>query len=226
MAPSHASGVVRLDDPTLKRWLDALSDDELSVGLRSIVARAQHLVMVLDLLSFNELEEQGLEIESVFSELRERVAPVREAADGLSQAFVTVGHIDVHTLESEAGTVGARRLRASSSLNGIRRLIAREWRILGERLKDQTVRSSPNILIAFCRAHLDRIQTLVECIGPTLYAVLAPPGDHAEQMELQGALTIRGNVVDFYRAVHDVGRTLQGVAPKDWQPYLQQTAEA
>lgn len=226
MAETRATTVVRLDDPELLRWLNALVDDELSTGLRSVLARAQHLVVVIDLLAFDEIDVEHIPVERAFDELRQIVAPVREAADSLSQAFVTVGHIDVHAIENASEGVGARRLRASSSLNGIRRLIAREWRILGDRLKDDSIRSSPSILVSFCRAHLDRIRTLVECIAPTLYAVIAPPGTQAEGLELQGSLTIRATVVDFHRTVHDVARHISDLSATEWLPCLHRAAEA
>ncbi|MEM6731265.1 MAG: hypothetical protein AAF658_06895, partial [Myxococcota bacterium] len=239
---STPSAVVRLDDAELKRWIGELTDDELALGLRSLVARASHLLVVLDLISFDEIHdraEAGAGLEEVFEEVRRIVAPVREASDDLSQAFVTVSHIDVHDSDAQAQseiepgvfyerfsadhpeTHGALRLRSAKALSASRRLIAREWKTLKARLEDENVRSSPNVLVTFCRAHLDRVHTLVECIAPALYAVLAPPGVKAASAELDAALAIRNHVVDFHKTVRDTHRLLESIDPAEWPPHLQ-----
>lgn len=235
------SAVVGFDDPELRRWLERLSDDELALGLRSLVARARHMLMVLDLVTLDSLDTliQGhARRPEIIAGMNKVLGPLRDAADELSRTFVTIGHIDVHdhaaVLEAPRTAddsesqphPGALRLRSARALNASRRLIAREWRILKQRLHDDSVWQSPEIAIAFCRAHLDRIRTLVECIAPSLYAALAPENIRAESAETAGALAIRGHVVDFHRGVDDACEAITRSATDDWVPHLQCVAEA
>lgn len=235
------SALVRLDDLELNRWIRELPDEELSTGLRALVARASHLLVVLELISFDEvslLAEGGASLTEVFREVRRLVQPVRAASDELSQAFITIGHIDVDSETQPDGIEPGRydapdprapviaRERVAAALSSSRRLIAREWRTLKHRLEDESVRSSPSVLVTFCRAHLDRVQTLVESIAPALFAVLAPAGLDVEGAEVEASRAVRTSVVDFHRTCRDVSRTLETEPAADWPPHLQRAVEA
>ncbi|MEO0812863.1 MAG: hypothetical protein AAFY60_08365, partial [Myxococcota bacterium] len=215
------------------RWVRELDDEELALGLRSVLARASHLLTVLELLSFTELQKRvdaGAELEPVYGEIRALVQPVREASDELSQAFITIGHIEVDSVSGDGlgppPMSGVSRARVASALNASRRLIGREWRTLKTRLSDDSVRSSPAILLTFCRAHLDRVQTLVEYIGPALFAVLAPEGVQVEAAEQEAALAIRTHVVDFHRTCTEVLHAVDASDANDWPPHLERVQES
>ncbi len=230
------SALVRVDDAELNRWIRELPNEELSTGLRALVARAAHLLLVLDLVSFDDvarLAEEGASFAEVFQEVRRLVQPVRAASDELAQAFITVGHIDMDSAASPTALTAGEpehehvgRERIAAALSASRRLIAREWRTLKARLNDDTVRSSPNVLVTFCRAHLDRVETLVESIAPALFAVLAPEGVDVASVEEEASCAVRTSVVEFYRACREVDHALTRHPPDEWPSHLQRAVEA
>lgn len=228
MGENRPSGVVRLDDSQLRRWMSELAENESADALRALLEHAQRFLTVVDTCRLDvpiASAENGDFTEQELGRVVRELKPVRSAADELSKAFVALGHIDVPTAPRDPPKP-AGSSRKTSSLKGLRRLLSREWRHLNRKLDDPVLQGRPDILVACCRTHLDRIRTLVESIAPTLFDLVAPEGTRSENIELLGACTIRATVVDFHSVIREVRGALRRSSSGHWLAQLHQLAEA